>query len=54
MKRLLSTERVGTRHRVVLAALCGALAAFVTLAFVWATLNPDPGNTARYFGTRKN
>ena len=26
-----------------------SLAAFVTLAFAWASLNPDPGNLARYF-----
>lgn len=26
-----------------------SLAAFVTLAFAWASLNPDPGNVARYF-----
>jgi len=26
-----------------------SLAAFVTLAFAWASLNPDPGNSARYF-----
>jgi hypothetical protein len=26
-----------------------SLAAFVTLAFAWASLNPDPGNAARYF-----
>ena len=25
------------------------LAAFVTAAFGWAVLNPDPGNAARYF-----
>jgi hypothetical protein len=26
-----------------------SLASFVTLAFAWASLNPDPGNAARYF-----
>jgi hypothetical protein len=26
-----------------------SLASFVTLAFSWATLHPDPGNFARYF-----
>ena len=26
-----------------------SLAAFVTLAFAWASLNPDPGNAARYY-----
>ncbi len=26
-----------------------ALVPFVTLAFAWASLNPDPGNAARYF-----
>lgn len=26
-----------------------SLAAFVTVAFAWAALNPDPGNAARYF-----
>ena len=33
----------------VLFALSLSLAAFVTLAFAWASLNPDPGNAARYF-----
>ena len=26
-----------------------AIATFVTFAFAWASLNPDPGNAARYF-----
>jgi peptidoglycan/LPS O-acetylase OafA/YrhL len=41
----------GRRSRAnrVLFVLSVSLAAFVTLAFGWATLNPDPGNTARYF-----
>ena len=33
----------------VLFVLSLFLAAFVTLAFAWASLNPDPGNFARYF-----
>ena len=33
----------------VLFALSLSLAAFVTLAFAWASLHPDPGNFARYF-----
>lgn len=41
----------GRRSRTnrVLFALSVSLASFVTAAFGWATLNPDPGNTARYF-----
>lgn len=40
----------GERGRAnrVLFVLSVALAAFVTLAFAWATLFPDPGNAARY------
>ncbi|HET7479932.1 MAG TPA: hypothetical protein VFJ72_10515 [Rubrobacteraceae bacterium] len=33
----------------VLFALSLSLAGFVTGAFTWAALNPDPGNAARYF-----
>ncbi len=33
----------------VLFVLSLSLAAFVTLAFAWASLDPDPGNFARYF-----
>jgi len=33
----------------VLFVLCVGLAGFVTLAFSWATLHPEPGNFARYF-----
>lgn len=41
----------GRRSRANKALLCVSmgLAAFVTLAFAWATLHPDPGNFARYF-----
>ncbi len=38
-----------SRANRVLFVLSVALAAFVTLAFAWASLNPDPGNFARYF-----
>jgi hypothetical protein len=38
-----------SRANRVLFVLSLALAAFVTLAFAWASLNPDPGNAARYF-----
>ena len=37
------------RANRVLFVLSLGLAAFVTLAFAWASLNPDPGNAARYF-----
>ena len=37
------------RTNRVLFVLSISLAAFVTLAFSWATLHPDPGNFARYF-----
>jgi len=33
----------------ILFVLSLSLAAFVTFAFAWASLNPDPGNAARYF-----
>jgi hypothetical protein len=41
----------GRRRRAnrVLFVLSISLAAFVTLAFAWASLHPDPGNAARYF-----
>jgi peptidoglycan/LPS O-acetylase OafA/YrhL len=38
-----------SRANRVLFVLSLSLAAFVTLAFGWASLNPDPGNAARYF-----
>ena len=38
-----------TRANKTLFVLCVALASTVTLAFLWATLHPDPGNFARYF-----
>ena len=38
-----------SRANRVLFVLSLALAAFVTLAFAWASFNPDPGNAARYF-----
>lgn len=37
-----------SRANKVLFVLSVGLAAFVTLAFAWATFNPDPGNGARY------
>lgn len=37
------------RANRVLFVLSLSLAAFVTLAFAWASLNPDPGNAARYY-----
>jgi peptidoglycan/LPS O-acetylase OafA/YrhL len=37
------------RSNKVLFTLALSLALFVTAAFTWATLNPDPGNAARYF-----
>jgi hypothetical protein len=33
----------------ILFVLSLSLAAFVTVTFAWASLNPDPGNAARYF-----
>ena len=44
----LAWDRRGRANRVLF-VLCVLLASFVTLAFAWATLNPDPGNFARYF-----
>lgn len=44
----LAWKRRGRANRVLF-ALTLSLAAFVTLAFAWASLNPDPGNAARYF-----
>ncbi len=44
----LAWKRRGRANRVLF-VLSLALAAFVTLAFVWSSLNPDPGNAARYF-----
>lgn len=41
-------ERRGRPNRVFFVAST-SLAAFVTLAFAWATLNPAPGDFARYF-----
>lgn len=38
-----------SRANRVLFLLSLSLAAFVTVAFGWASLNPDPGNTTRYF-----
>ncbi len=38
-----------SRANKVLFTLSVSLASFVTAAFGWASLNPDPGNTARYF-----
>jgi FtsH-binding integral membrane protein len=37
------------RANKVLFVMSLSLAAFVTLAFTWASLHPDPGNAARYF-----
>jgi hypothetical protein len=42
----LAWERRGPANRVLF-VLALSLAAFVT--FAWASLNPDPGNFARYF-----
>ncbi len=47
-KDWLAWGRRGRANRVLF-ALSVALAAFVTLAFAWATIYPDPGNSARYF-----
>jgi hypothetical protein len=44
----LAWERRGRANRVLF-VLSLSLAAFVTLAFTWASLNPDPGNAARYY-----
>jgi len=44
----LAWERRGRANRVLF-VLSILLAAFVTLAFAWASLHPDPGNAARYF-----
>jgi hypothetical protein len=44
----LAWKRRGLANRVLF-VLSLSLAAFVTLAFAWASLNPDPGNAARYF-----
>ncbi len=38
-----------SRANKALLGICVSLALFVTLAFAWATLHPDPGNFARYF-----
>ncbi len=43
----LAWERRGRANRVLF-VLSLSLAAFVTLAFGWASLNPDPGNAGRY------
>lgn len=44
----LAWERRSQGNRALF-VLSLSLAAFVTLTFSWATLNPDPGNVARYF-----
>jgi hypothetical protein len=44
----LSWRRRGPANRVLF-VLSLSLAAFVTLAFAGASLDPDPGNLARYF-----
>ena len=44
----LAWERRGSANRVLF-VLALSLAAVVTLTFAWASLNPDPGNAARYF-----
>jgi FtsH-binding integral membrane protein len=44
----LAWERRSRVNRVLF-ILSLSLAAFVTIAFAWASLNPDPGNLARYF-----
>jgi hypothetical protein len=46
--RWLAWKRRGPANRVLF-VLSLSLAAFVTLAFTWASLNPDPGNAVRYF-----
>ncbi len=47
-KDWLAWGRRGRANRVLF-SLSVVLAAFVTLAFGWATIYPDPGNSARYF-----
>jgi hypothetical protein len=44
----LAWERRGPANRVLF-VLSLTLAAFVTLTFAGASLDPDPGNSARYF-----
>lgn len=44
----LAWERRGQTNRVLFVATL-SLAVFVTLAFAWATLQPYPGDFARYF-----
>ena len=44
----LAWERRSRGNRVLF-VLSLSLAAFVTLAFAWASLNPDPGDFTRYF-----
>ena len=44
----LAWERRGRMNRVLF-VLSLSLAAFVTVSFAWASLNPDPGNVERYF-----
>ncbi len=44
----LAWERRGPANRVLFAGSL-FLAAFVTLTFAGASLDPDPGNSARYF-----
>ena len=44
----LAWNRRGQTNRVLF-VLSLSLAAFVTLAFAWASFHPDPGNAARYF-----
>ncbi|MEW6635675.1 MAG: hypothetical protein AB1425_02550 [Actinomycetota bacterium] len=38
-----------SRRNKALFVLTASTAAFVTIAFAWAALFPDPGNFARYF-----
>ncbi len=47
-KDWLAWGRRGRANRILF-ALSVSLGAFVTLAFAWAALFPDPGNFARYF-----
>jgi hypothetical protein len=44
----LAWERRRPANRILF-VLSVSLAAFVTLAFTWASFHPDPGNAARYF-----
>ncbi len=44
----LAWKRRGRANRVLF-VLSVLLAAFVTLAFAWASLHPDPGNALLYF-----